>query len=129
MNINQIINISIPRMPLFLDNLEKNTKEKIEKERMNDIRISKQRNFRIIDKKVKGNNINVYLKTLIGRIYTVIIDENEDIEKLKEELGKLDNKLRPDNTIFIYKNRKLDNSEYLKDVGVENECLINVILK
>jgi hypothetical protein len=129
MNIKGINNISFPKMPLFLDNMEKNTKEKIEKEKMNDIRISKQRNFRIIDKKVKGNNINVYIKTLIGRIYTVIIDENEDIEKLKEELGKLDKKLSPDSTIFIYKNKKLDNSEFLKDVGIENECLINVILK
>ena len=116
-------------MPLFLDNLEKNAKEKIGKERMDSIRICQQRRFRIIDKRVKGNNISVYLKTLIGRIYTVIIDENEDVEKLKEELGKLDNKLSPDNTIFIYKNKKLDNSEYLKDVGVDNECLINVILK
>ena len=129
LNIKDMSNIGYPRMPLFLDKLEKINEEKNEKKEFKNLQIKQQRRFRISTKKEKGKDISIYLKTLIGRIYTIIIDENEDIGKLKEDLRKHDNKFMENNTILIYKNRKLEDYEYLKDLGIENESLINVFLK
>ena len=125
--IKDIKNIKMPKMPLFLDNIEKTVKEKIHKETIKECKISKQRRFRISDKKEKGNNISVYLKSILGRIYTVIIDENEDISQLREELRKLGKKSINSNCMLFYKNKKLEDYEYLKDVGVNNECVIDMI--
>ena len=128
-NIKNINNICYPKMPLFFDIIEKNLKDKIKKEALKNIKIIKQTRFKITKEKEKGNNISIYLKTLVGRIYTIVINDNEDVTKLKEELRKFDKKFIDCNTLLIYKNRKLEDYDYLKDVGIGNECLINVILK
>ena len=125
--IKDIKNIKMPNMPLFLDNIEKTIQEKILKDKIKECKISKQRRFRIADKKVKGNNIEIYLKSILGRIYTVIIDENEDMSQLREELRKLNNKSINSNCMLFHKNKKLEDYEYLKDVGINNESVIDMI--
>ena len=69
------------------------------------------------------------MKTLIGRIYTINIDEGYGIIDLKRALNGLDKKYDEDNTIFIYKNRILEEDASIIDCQLTNECLINVILK
>ena len=95
----------------------------------NAIKICRQKKFRIIDKKVKGTEINIYLKTLVGRIYTITLEDNEDVSKIKDELGKLDKKFLNSDIILLYKNKKLEDTDNLLDVGIGNESMINFILK
>ena len=96
---------------------------------MEEIKISKQKNFKITKKKEGGKNISLYLKTLIGRIYTININDSENIEKLKEELRKIDDKYRVFNTILIYKNQMLDDDDCISKYKLNNESVINIILK
>ena len=116
-------------MPLFLDDIDKKKDEKKKEEAKKEIKICKGKKFRIVDKKVKGVDINIYLKTLVGRIYTVSIEDNEDISKIKDELGKIDHKFLNSDMILLYKNKKLEDTDNLMDLGIGNESLINVILK
>ena len=128
-NILNIKNICYPKMPLFLDDIDKKKDEKMKEEAKKEIKICKGKKFRIVDKKVKGVDINIYLKTLVGRIYTVTIEDNEDISKIKDELGKIDPKFLNSDMILLYKNKKLEDTDNLMDLGIGNESLINVILK
>ena len=128
-NILNIKNICYPKMPLFLDDIDKKKDEKKKEEAKKEIKICKGKKFRIVDKKVKGVDINIYLKTLVGRIFTVTIEDNEDISKIKDELGKIDNKFLNSDMILLYKNKKLEDTDNLMDLGIGNESLINVILK
>ena len=128
-NILNIKNICYPKMPLFLDDIDKKKNEKMKEEAKKEIKICKGKKFRIVDKKVKGVDINIYLKTLVGRIFTVTIEDNEDISKIKDELGKIDNKFLNSDMILLYKNKKLEDTDNLMDLGIGNESLINVILK
>ena len=93
------------------------------------IKVDKQKGFKIVKKNVYGKNISIYLKTLIGRIYTININESENVRKLKEELTKIDGKYRIYNTILIYKNKIMDDDEYLSDYELDNESLIDIISK
>ena len=84
-NILNIKNLCFPKPPFFLGNMEE-MKRKIQKEKIEECKICKQRCFNINSKKEGGKIICIYLKTLIGRIYTINIDDSESIGKLKEEL-------------------------------------------
>ena len=128
-NILNIKNICYPKMPLFLDDIDKKKDEKKKEEAKKEIKICKGKKFRIVDKKVKGVDINIYLKTLVGRIFTVTIEDNEEISKIKDELGKIDPKFLNSDMILLYKNKKLEDTDNLMDLGIGNESLINVILK
>ena len=126
-NIRNIKNIVSPNMPLFLDTIQNLMKDKVDKKKIEEYKICKQKRFNTLPKPEKANNIKIYLKTLVGRIYTINIDDTEDVAKLKEELRKHDKKFIDCNTILIYKNKKLDDFEYLKDLGISEESLINII--
>ena len=128
-NIVNIQNIVFPKYPLFLDNMEKEIEAKINKKKIAEIKVDKQKGFKIVKKNVYGKNISIYLKTLIGRIYTININESENVRKLKEELTKIDGKYRIYNTILIYKNKIMDDDEYLSDYELDNESLIDIISK
>ena len=128
-NILDIKNIVFPKTPISLENMEKIIREKIKKEKTNEFKIIKQKRFLISTKKEKEKNISVYLKTILGTIYTISIDENEYISKLKEELRKLDKKYLENKTILIYQNRKLEDYDNFKELGIGDESLINAILK
>ena len=128
-NILDIKNLSYPKIPIFLGDIEKKLNDKKNEELKNAIKICRQKKFRIIDKKVKGTEINIYLKTLVGRIYTITLEDNEDVSKIKDELGKLDKKFLNSDIILLYKNKKLEDTDNLLDVGIGNESLINFILK
>ena len=128
-NILDIKNLSYPKIPIFLGDMEKKLNDKKNEELKNAIKICRQKKFRIIDKKVKGTEINIYLKTLVGRIYTITLEDNEDVSKIKDELGKLDKKFLNSDIILLYKNKKLEDTDNLLDVGIGNESLINFILK
>jgi hypothetical protein len=104
-------------------------KRKIQKEKIEECKICKQRCFNINTKKEGGKIISIYLKTLIGRIYTINIDDSESIGKLKEELRKIDDKYKFYNTILFYKNKILNDDDYISNCGIDNESLINIILK
>ena len=127
-NILNIKNLCFPKPPFFLVNMEE-MKRKIQKEKIEECKICKQRGFNITQKKEGGKNICIYLKTLIGRIYTINIDDSESIGKLKEELRKFDDKYKFYNTILFYKNKILDDDSYISNCGIDNESLINIILK
>ena len=128
-NIGNITNIKYPNLPLNLETIEKEIREKIQKEKNGEMKICFQRKFRITNKKETGNIICIYLKTLIGRIYTIKIDDGHDVINIKEELRKLDKKYNLDNTILIFKNKKLSDDTCINDCGITNESLINIILK
>ena len=128
-NILNIKNISYPRMPIFLDDIAKKKNEAKNEEAKKEIKISKGKRFRVIDKKVKGVEMNIYLKTLVGRIYTVKIENNEDISKIKDELAKLDKTFLNGDIILLYKNKKFEDTDNLMELGFGDESLINVILK
>ena len=127
-NILNIKNLCFPKPPFFLGNMEE-MKRKIQKEKIEECKICKQRCFNINTKKEGGKIICIYLKTLIGRIYTIKIDDSENIRKLKEELRKFDEKYKFYNTILFYKNKILDDDDYINNCGIDNESLINIILK
>jgi len=129
-NIVNIKNLCFPKPPFFLGNMEE-MKRKIQKEKIEECKICKQRGFNIIkkEKKEDGKNISIYLKTLIGRIYTINIEDSEVIGKIKEDLRKMDDKYKFYNTILFYKNKILDDDDYISDCGIDNESLINIILK
>ena len=128
-NIKDIKNLSFPKAPLFLDEIEKEIKGKIKNDGIKQNVICKQHPLRITTKKDSGNIICVYLKTLIGKIYTINIDDGHDIGNLKEELRKIDNKYKEDKTLLIYKNKMLKDNDCLIDLGIDNESLINIVLK
>ena len=128
-NIGNIANLKYPKLPLNLGTIEKEIREKIRKEKTGEMKICPQRKFRITHKKETGNKICIYLKTLIGRIYTIEIDDGYDVIYIKEELRKLDKKYNSDNTILIFKNKKLADDTCINDCGIINESLIHIILK
>lgn len=128
-NIVNLKNICFPKHPIFLDNMEKEIETKIREKRIKEIKVDKQKGFKIVKNKEDGKNIKIYLKTLIGRIYTININDSENIRKIKDELTRIDGKYRPFNTILIYKNKILDDDEYLSDYQLDNESLINIISK
>ena len=121
--------LDLPKPPIFLDNMETTIREKIKRKTIEDCVICRQKNIKFIKNKRKGEEINIYLKTLIGRIYTIKIDNAEPVSKIKEELGKLDNQYRTYNTILLFKNKILDNDDFIDDLKIENGNLLNVILK
>ena len=57
------------------------------------------------------------------------MEDNEDVSKIKDELGKLDKKFLNSDIVLLYKNKKLEDTDNLLDVGIGNESLINFILK
>ena len=122
-NVNKL---ALPKPPIFLGNLEKTIREN---KKFENCSICKQKHFKIVKNKDEGENITIYLKTLIGRIYTININDAEDVEKLKVELGKFDNKYKVNNTILIYKKKILNNDDYINELEIENESLIDVMLK
>ena len=65
----------------------------------------------------------------MGRIYSVNIDENEFVFKLIEELNKLDDDFKEYNTVLIYKNKFMDYNDFISDYKIENESIINAIIK
>ena len=127
-NILNIKNLCFPKPPFFFGNMQE-IKRKIQKETIEECKICKQRCFNIAKKKEGGKMICIYLKTLVGRIYTINIDDSENIGKVKEELRKIDDKYKFYNTILFYKNKILDDDEYISNCGIDNESLINIILK
>ena len=124
-NIININNLSLPNPPIFL---EKTIEQKI-KENNEICTICKQKGFKIIKKREEGKNIIIYLKKLVGTIYTININESEKIRKIKEELRKIDGQYKEYNTILIWKNKILDDDEYIDDYKIENENVINILLK
>ena len=124
---NNIINLkklSIPNGPIFL---EKTVEQKI-KENNEVCEISKQKGFKII-KRGDGKNITIYLKKLVGTIYTININDSEKISKLKGELRKIDDICKENNTILVWKNKILDDDEYIYNYNIENESIVDIILK
>ena len=122
----------LPRVPLYFgdfDNVYKERLLKEQKENAKNYKICKEKKFKIGVKKPTGKIINIYLKTLIGRIYTVSIDEGYGIIDIKKILKDFDSKYEFDKTIFIYKNKILEEDASIIDCELTNECLINVILK
>ena len=131
-NIGYINKIVLPRVPIYIDNSDtiyKERKLKEQKENAVKYQICNQKKFRLGVKKASGNSICVYLKTLIGRIFTINIDEAFDIIDLKRELNSMDRKYEEDNVIFIFKNKILSDDASIHDCELKNESLINVILK
>ena len=131
-NIGYINKIVLPRVPIYIDNSDtiyKERKLKEQKENAAKYQICNQKKFRLGVKKASGNSICVYLKTLIGRIFTINIDEAFDIIDLKRELNSMDRKYEEDNVIFIFKNKILSDDASIHDCELKNESLINVILK
>ena len=128
-NIKGLFSLQFPKVPLFLNDYEKEIREKIKNEKKEQIQISHQKHFRITTKKDSGHVISVYLKTLVGRIYTINIDDGHGVANLKEELRNIDKKFRTDKTVLIYKNKMLEDDACINDLGIDNESLINVILK
>lgn len=130
-NIQGIKKLSFPQTPLFLCQIEKQIKENIKKEYIKESKICPQMKFRITSKNdsYSGNIVCIYLKTMFGRIYTINIDDEQDIGKLKQELRKIDNKFRENITLLIYKGQILKDDDYIKNLGIGNESLINVLLK
>ena len=128
-NIVNLKNINFPKDPIFLDCLEKEVEKKIMKKRIEEIKVDKQKGFKVLKKKEDGKNISIYLKTIIGRIYTININDSENIRMLKGELAKINGKYRIFNTILIYKNKIMDDDEYLSDYNLDNESLIDIITK
>ena len=49
------------------------------------------------------------------------------MSQLREELRKLNNKSINSNCMLFHKNKKLEDYEYLKDVGINNESVIDMI--
>ena len=131
-NIGDIKNVELPKVPFYFEDFDDIFKERLlkeQKENAKKYKICPQKKFKIGVKKATGKTICIYLKTLIGRIYTINIDEGYGIIDLKRALNGLDKKYDQDNTIFIYKNRILEEDESIIDCQLTNECLINVILK
>ena len=109
--------------------MEKTIEQKI-KENNEICTICKQKGFKIIKKREdRRNNIIIYLKKLVGTIYTININESENIRKIKEELRKIDGQYKEYNTILIWKNKILDDDEYIDDYKIQNESVINILLK
>ena len=131
-NIGDLKNVVLPRVPLYFgdfDNVYKERLLKEQKENAKNYKICKEKKFKIGVNKPTGKIINIYLKTLIGRIYTVSIDEGYGIIDIKKILKDFDSKYEFDKTIFIYKNKILEEDASIIDCELTNECLINVILK
>lgn len=131
-NIVELKNIELPKVPIYFgdfDNIFKERLIKEQKENAKKYQICQQKKFKIGINKPTGKLICIYLKTLIGRIYTVNIDEGYGIIDIKRALNNLDRKYEEDKTIFIYKNKILEEDENIIDCQLTNECLINVILK
>ena len=126
---NKYKELALPTLPITMNTLEKQIKEKIRKESIQNFSICKQNRIKLTKKKEGGKIILVYLKTLLGTIYDINIDENEFVWKLIEELKKLDNQFKDYNTVFIYKNKIMDNNDCLCDYGITNESIINAINK
>ena len=124
-NITDVKKLSFPNAPIFL---EKTIKEKI-KENNEKCKISKQKGFKIIKKSEDGKNIILYLKKLVGTMYRININESENIIKIKEELRKIDGQYKEYNTILVWKNKILEDDEYINNYKIENESVINIILK
>ena len=123
-NIINLKNLTIPNGPIFL---EKTVEQKI-KENNKVCEISKQKGFKIV-KRGDGKNITIYLKKLVGTIYTININDSERISKLKRELRKIDDICKEYNTILVWKNKILDDDEYICDYNIENENVVDIILK
>lgn len=131
-NIVELKNIELPKVPIYFgdfDNIFKERLIKEQKENAKKYQICQQKKFKIGVNKPTGKLICIYLKTLIGRIYTVNIDEGYGIIDIKRALNNLDRKYEEDKTIFIYKNKILEEDANIIDCQLTNECLINVILK
>ena len=127
-NIKNLNKIKLPNYPLFLDEIKKNIKENTN-EKFAVSKICPQTKFKITSKKKSGNVICLYLKTLVGRIYTINIDDGLGISNLKNELKKMNKKYSEDNSIFIYQNKVLEDDNCINECGLTNESLINVVLK
>lgn len=128
-NIIDIKNISFPNPPICLSIMEKKIKEKIMKEKIKACTICRQKGFKVTKKRDDGKNIIIYLKKLIGSIYTINIKDSENIRALKGELRKIDNDFKEFNTLLIWNNKILDDDEYICDYKIGNESVINILLK
>ena len=128
-NIKDLKKLSFPPMPLFLGQIENQIREKIIKENIQKNTICPQKRFKIAKDNDSGNIVSIYLKEMTGRIYTINIDDGHDIRNLKQELRKIDNKYRENKTLFIYNNKILKDDDYINELGIDNESLINIILK
>ena len=128
-NIYNLNNMTLPMLPFSMKIAEKQVKDKIRKETIEKLAVCRQKIIKFVKKKEGGKIICVYIKTLLGRIYSVNIDENEFVFKLIEELNKLDDDFKEYNTVLIYKNKFMDYNDFISDYKIENESIINAIIK
>ena len=137
------INFVVPEEPMILswNNLITNEKfsyEKIEKLIINEYLNNKKKlnslnneiNLFIPKKREKPQNtknVNLYLKTMNGNIFTINIDNGETIKTLKNELNKMDNNLKTDKINLLYKKQMLKNYNFICDYELEDNSIILII--
>ena len=72
-------------------------------------------------------NINLYLKTMNGKIFTINIDNGETIKSLKNEINKMDKNLNSDKINLLYKKQMLKNFNFICDYDLEDNSIILII--
>ena len=108
--------------------IEKRVREKILKEKINTISISNQNEIRIMNPK-EGKNIKLILKKLDKTKYNININESEKINKLQQELIKIDETYRNIQLIFLWRGKILEDNEYIYSYGLKDEDIIVFLLK
>ena len=84
--------------------------------------ISKKR-----EKPENTKNVNLYLKTLNGKIFNVNINNGETVNYLKNEIKKLDNNINPNKIKLLFKKQILKNWDFLCDYELEDNSIILII--
>ena len=126
-NIKDIKDITLPKLPIIF--FENEIRKTIKNNKNKNLKICNQYILSLRKKNENGKDICIYLKTLIGKIYTININDSEYVWKIFEKMKKIDNKFKEDNTILYYNSNILDNNDFICDYQIGNENVINIMIK